>query len=414
MRIAGSFIALVLAALVPITSGHTAAAGPSITIVRPASGATIQGSTLTVAVTVSNFRLVRPVFSHPPVLKGFAGSLQYILDGTANYSPRRDLSAATTHTWTNVSPGPHTVIVRLATSQHLPWPNGPVARVSVTVARPAPPAPHRHAGGASPGVSAAPTTGGGAGISHSALNLPVILLALLLVLLGLAILGRRLAFATVSDRRQPAILAPASALPEPPIQALSVMPAPGESPDPRDEETGIPSDIFPVEEPASAAEPVLPVFSDPTPPGIDTSPPSPITGPAGIPVQSEPVPAAPRMETDTVSRDQAIEMARQWSGVVEGLVRQLDEQEAERRRMLDHIRVLEDRMRSTQAAREQLREASGGGISPDDFQTLRYLTDALQRDPDHIVNLAAIAQHAAKFHDLVDAYARLRQVLSET
>jgi hypothetical protein len=71
-------------------------------------------------------------------------------------------------------------------------------------------------------------------------------------------------------------------------------------------------------------------------------------------------------------------------------------------------------MRAAQLAREQLRQASGGGIAPDDFQTLRYLTEALRRDPDHIVNLVAVSQHAGKLSELVQAYDRLRQALSES
>jgi len=410
MRIAGSLAALALACLIPLTARTTTAAAPAITITSPANGSTVRGTALTVSVTVANFRLVRPVFSHPPVLKGFAGSLQYILDGTANYVPRRDLSAATTHTWTNVAPGAHTVLVRFATSQHLAWPGGPLALVNVRVA--AVPAPTRHhAGGASPGVGAAPTTGGGSGLTQSPLNLSLVLLAALLIILGLLFVGGRFAFATGSGQR----LTPSPAPPDASDQALSVLPAPGENPD-SVEENVMPSDVFPAEASLPASDTVMPETAVPAAEGIAPESVSrgggeSEAGPVELGPESPAV--APHAESGSFSRDRAVEMARQWPGVVEGLVRQLDEQEAERRRMLDHIRSLEERMRSAQTARDQIRETTADRITADDFQTLRYLTDALTRDPDHIVNLAAVAQHATKFHELVEAYARLQESLSQ-
>jgi hypothetical protein len=230
------------------------------------------------------------------------------------------------------------------------------------------------------------------------------------------------------------------------------MPAPGENPDPGDEhdfsagvfpaaehdppanpnetpaghvptqepENPLPEPSSPDQQPPTASEPAageaLPASSvafesDPRPAPAPAQPASSASAIGVTPPHGE---AGPTPAGEMLPRERAIELAREWSGVVESLVRQLDAQESERQRMLEHIRLLEDRIRGAQVAREQLKSTSGGSISPDDFQTLRYLTDALQRDPDHIVNLAAISQHATKFRALVDAYAQLRQALIDT
>jgi hypothetical protein len=76
------------------------------------------------------------------------GHILWILDNNSNFVRSRDLTASLTHTWTNVSPGRHTLIAYLATSQHLPYPGTRPAQITVTVSP-------------MPGVTAPVQTGGG-------------------------------------------------------------------------------------------------------------------------------------------------------------------------------------------------------------------------------------------------------------
>ena len=133
----------------PTLASPPAAGKPSIRIVSPANGATIQGSTVTVKVAVSNFKLVKPVLLPPskwstiPLLPGNQGHIHYVLDSLSNLLLTRDVVVQTSHTWTNVAPGKHTIIAYLATSQHAQFPNTRVATVHITVVPAAKPSPAR-------------------------------------------------------------------------------------------------------------------------------------------------------------------------------------------------------------------------------------------------------------------------------
>lgn len=112
---------------------------PSIRIVAPGNNAVITGSTVTVRVAVSHFRLVPPVLVGPnhwqqiPLLKGNQGHIHYLLDGAANLVLTRDVVIKRTHTWTNVSPGRHTITAYLATSQHAAFPGAAPAVIHISV-----------------------------------------------------------------------------------------------------------------------------------------------------------------------------------------------------------------------------------------------------------------------------------------
>ena len=180
-----------------------AAGKPSITITSPSPGATIHGSTLTVTVKVKNFQLVPPVYINPPKLSGNRGHIHYVLDNLANFNARRDAKVALSHTWTNVSPGRHTIIVFLATSQHALFPGTKGVSVTVTVV------PRSSGGGTAPtavpratavptrSLSSAPVTGG-AGDNQALSRTDQLLLLAgglamiigLALLLGRALLGR--------------------------------------------------------------------------------------------------------------------------------------------------------------------------------------------------------------------------------
>lgn len=126
--------------------------GPGISIVSPPQGKVIQGSAIEVRVRVSSFKLIPPNLANPPILPPGQGHILYVLDGSKNIVPSRDLTAATSHVWRGIVPGRHTVTVYLVTSQNLPYPGVAPARRVVTV-RPV-----------LPGVGNAPHTGGGGGM----------------------------------------------------------------------------------------------------------------------------------------------------------------------------------------------------------------------------------------------------------
>jgi hypothetical protein len=421
--------------LVPAQIVLAAGGKPSIVIVSPHPGAVIHGSTITLKVAVRNFRLVPPVWKNPPVLQGKAGNIEYQLDGPATFNPTYDITASTTHRWMHVRPGRHTLMAFLATSQHVPYPSAPSVHLQVTLAPAAP--PQRPAGGAtSPGVTRGPSTGGAADMVHNPLNYSLLLaVGLAILVLGLALFSRRFAFAgtrgvktSTTPTRAPASVQPLQAArestPEPaPISEVqsSAVPSGGapdevEQPEPAlDLPAPLPGVAGPEPAPAVAVDPAQQLSPMPAPlpqPSTERE--------AERPAEVNPTPttpfhtpeAAPLADTGPL-RDRAVEMAQQWSQVVENLVRQLDEQEAERRRMLEHIRLLEQRLQSTQGVREQLQGAASGMLSPDDLRAVRYVADSLLRDPDHIVVLAAVAQNAGKLHDLVESYARLREAIDQ-
>jgi hypothetical protein len=123
----------------PAVASAPPAGKPSIRIVSPANNATITGSTVTVRVAVTHFKLVPPVLVGPnhwksiPLLKGNQGHIHYLLDGAANLVLTRDVVVRTTHTWTNVSPGRHTITAYLANSQHAAFPGAAPAVIHITV-----------------------------------------------------------------------------------------------------------------------------------------------------------------------------------------------------------------------------------------------------------------------------------------
>lgn len=110
---------------------------PSITIISPQNGSVIRGSSIAVHVAVSHFKLVKPKLLQPPywktipLLKGNQGHIHYLLDGKLLLLT--GVVTKTSHTWTNVAPGPHTITAYLATSQHAAFPGVPWATSHVTV-----------------------------------------------------------------------------------------------------------------------------------------------------------------------------------------------------------------------------------------------------------------------------------------
>jgi hypothetical protein len=128
-----------LAAASSVVAAAPPGGKPTITISSPANGATVHGSTVTIHVAISHFKLVPPVLLSPaqwktiPLLKGNQGHIHYVLDSVANLVLTRDVTMRLDHTWTHVSPGWHTAIAYLATSQHAPFPGAREASIRVHV-----------------------------------------------------------------------------------------------------------------------------------------------------------------------------------------------------------------------------------------------------------------------------------------
>lgn len=208
-----AFTLMLLAAPAALASSP-GSGSPSINIISPSNGSTVRGSTLTIHVAVSNFKLVKPVYLHPPMLKGNQGHIHYVLDALSNFIATRDATIAMSHTWTNVQPGHHTLIAYLATSQHAMFPGAKEAQVSINVlpasttssSKPAltlsakavsakAPAAKR------PGITAMPRTGGAVGVSRSWFDLSVLLAAVAAVILGFGLRCRQLVLERVASRR---------------------------------------------------------------------------------------------------------------------------------------------------------------------------------------------------------------------
>jgi hypothetical protein len=170
-------------------AGHAArsVAKPSIAIMGVQSRTTRSVTDVVAHVAVSHFKLVPPVYVNPPLLPGYQGHIHYVLDGLKNFQATRDAVTALSHPWKNVTPGYHTIIAYLATSQHQRFPTIPVAHVQIFVA---PAQGHRHASVRI--VPQLPKTGGGAeggGDSHR--RWPSMVLPLLAILIGLTVLTAR-------------------------------------------------------------------------------------------------------------------------------------------------------------------------------------------------------------------------------
>jgi hypothetical protein len=448
--------------LLPAALGSAAGAAgakPSIIVVSPQNGAVVKGSTVTMQVAVSDFTLVKPVLKNPPPPNGNVGHIQYALDSTANVDVARDASMSLTHTWTNVTPGRHTLIAYLANTLSLPFPTAKPAQISITVqpgSTQPPPSPQ-------PNVSNAPTTGGGLGNSGLRFNLNLFLLGVLLFILGLGFIGRRYAFAAVGSlpRQSPdpgVAIAPPQAFafesgggsedsstpqglqstegmsdhsPVPPQETIT--PEPESEPkfgarDPQDTpaqpyQTVTEPPYVPIEHAYAANEPQpvvsplqtwnLPASSvSPEPSGVSEEavvPSAPSSWQA--PTQGPPIGDA---SDDERNRSRALEMAQQWSGVVQDLVSQLDKQEAERRQMQDRISALERMVHEHEALRQAFAEsAADDPISGDDVQTAQFVADSLVKDPDHIVVLASVAQNAQRIARIVNRYARIHRAIGD-
>jgi hypothetical protein len=107
-------------------------------------------------------------------------------------------------------------------------------------------------------------------------------------------------------------------------------------------------------------------------------------------------------------------MAQEWSALIQALVNQLERLEIERQHMLARIDDLERAVRAHESLTRVLAEASGDTLTSDEMKAIQYVTDALLRDPDHIVVLASVAQHAEQLARVVNNYARIHRALRDS
>lgn len=121
----------------PSKTSAVSARRPSLTILAPKPGSTIHDSTITVAVSVKNFRVVNKQFQ-PPVAG--AGHVHFYLDvktlPTTHVYPspvHYHSISGTSYTWTGVRPGRHIVGVQLVGNDHVPLRPQVEAEVTITV-----------------------------------------------------------------------------------------------------------------------------------------------------------------------------------------------------------------------------------------------------------------------------------------
>jgi hypothetical protein len=450
---------------VTIVLAASPAGKATITIVSPKNGAVVRGREVTVRVAVANLVLVSSGARSSS--KGIAGHLQYVLDDLETYSADQGAATSLSHAWQNVRPGKHTFIVYLANSQHLPIPSVTPGKAIVTLAsavvRPAG-VPPRHTSTArrtgSPGVGSPPTTGGGSGNVTSPFNVYMLFGGLFLLAVGLLFLGRRYAFATAGGSALTP--GPDNPVPEARValepQPASLHPSPAAEPQPASQPSPTAEADSAVEAPPPAPEPRLAAFEmpafDPSPPPPPATPqsaaslsghsldfgsilqdtpaprtdpqldafrasrdvigpiewPAPVTSVAGSGVGMD----RPASDVAEISRARALEIAREWSTVMQEFVNQLEGQESERQHMLARIDELERVVRAHEALGRVLAGASEDQVTPDDLQAVQYVTDSLLRDPEHIVVLASVAQHAEQLARIVNSYARIHRAIRES
>ena len=122
-------------------------------------------------------------------------------------------------------------------------------------------------------------------------------------------------------------------------------------------------------------------------------------------------PTAPTAQNGTTQPDRAVEMARMLSGVVQDLVRQLEEQEMQGRQLTERVSSLEAGLRSHESLRQTLRQLAPPSVSPEDLQAMQRSLQALAQDPNHIMVLASVAQQARQLLEVVTSYARIHDAL---
>jgi hypothetical protein len=258
-------------------------------------------------------------------------------------------------------------------------------------------------------VSSVPAIGVAAGKSVSPFNVYMLFGGLFVIVVGLLFLGRRYASATTGARAEKRNTD--SAVPEagPVLDTLPTdlprvesVPAPGPPQPERRFPDRDPAPLDPRREGDFTGSPWdLPWARQETPFVVrETEQPL-------AEIDRQPV-------SDRISRARALEMAQQWPSIVQDLVRQLERQEIESRQLQDCIAELEQTARAHDSLKRALSEASGDSPTQDEMQAVQFVMASLLGDPDHIVVLASVAQHAEQLSRVVNNYVRIRRALGES
>lgn len=125
------------------------------------------------------------------------------------------------------------------------------------------------------------------------------------------------------------------------------------------------------------------------------------------------VPASPAIASNGASAANPVEMARQVAGVVQDLVRRLDEQAVQRQQLEQRLASYQESARAYESLKQALRGVVATPVTEDDLETLEKVLQAMAQDPNHIMVLASVAQQSAKLQSVVTSFHRLRDALQQ-
>ena len=153
-----------------------------------------------------------------------------------------------------------------------------------------------------------------------------------------------------------------------------------------------------------------------TPPDLDTDLMDNVRTGVNGPVASRPAAAeSSGVDSRVAASGDPAQLAQHVAGIVQGLGERVRELEGQRQRVEQQLVALQSVARSGEALRQTLREiVSSSAVSPEDLQAVQRVLAALARDPNHIMVLASVAQHAGKFTHIVEGFARMHQALQQT
>jgi multidrug efflux pump subunit AcrA (membrane-fusion protein) len=113
-----------------------------------------------------------------------------------------------------------------------------------------------------------------------------------------------------------------------------------------------------------------------------------------------------------------LDLARQLSTTIQNLIAQTEQETAQRQAVEARLQVADSQLQALQevartgeALKQTLREAGQTSLTADDLQKLQNVLQALSRDPNHIMVLAAVAQQSGKLLEVVNAFSRLYPLL---
>lgn len=127
------------------------------------------------------------------------------------------------------------------------------------------------------------------------------------------------------------------------------------------------------------------------------------------PAQPELQPPRPAPRVSASERLRALELAQQLAGLVHQLVDDLDAREGETDEVRRQLRGLQSQLWNRRGEREPLSAMTQPPIPTEELQILQELTEELSRQPNHIVALASISQHAAHLAEIVARYRRIQE-----